>query len=159
MKYFSKYLPVPGEIKKGDLVMDTDGMIHEAPDSWIGQKDIIAKQFLCSRDIQVGDEAYGITADGTYKKHNLLTEQDAVKLAKTEGDFKTIGEVSPAAIWVKEGMEFEDDAIKLMYKEINGGTKACGVDWYKKLVKFDPVMAEVFSPYIEFKCPTCNTFH
>lgn len=117
--YFAKYLPVEGEIKEGDWVLSS----HKDPNlgPWLyhligkeweeyeedckwypGKK---AKLFLCSRDIQVGDKVqwcYG-TMNFIEEQRTFLEEVDA---------FKVIGEISPKAIWVKEGDEFEEDQIR-----------------------------------------------
>lgn len=158
-KYFTKYLPVPGEIEKGDLVMDTDGMVHETPDSWIGQKDIIAKQVLCSRDIQVGDKIrceypstlhFDVECLRTYEKstnvpHWVVRGTDGKEYYYDKNNsFKVIGEVSPAAIWVKEGMEFEENDIQY-WLEMSGV-------WFR----FNKPKV---NGLVRFKCPTCNTFH
>ena len=70
------------------------------------------KLFLCSRDIQVGDklikdgveyEAHsrpdGVPFIGYYNKDWCYIDNDC---------FKVIGEISPDATWVKEGMEYDE---------------------------------------------------
>lgn len=71
-QYFAKYLPVEGEIKKGTryrigkslgLGAYGEGYIGTAaidftPNAQRDQQANIVKLFLCSRDIQVGDEVY-----------------------------------------------------------------------------------------------------
>lgn len=56
-KYFTKYIPADGEIKEGDMVLDT--LSGEIVCWWDGNNwdkyDKKVKLFLCSRDIQVGD--------------------------------------------------------------------------------------------------------
>lgn len=56
MKYFAKCLPIEGEIKEGDhiLINNIIGIVGSAVEFFEGCKKV--KLFLCSRDIQVGDE-------------------------------------------------------------------------------------------------------
>ena len=126
--YFTKYIPVMTKMQ-------------------IGADVPVQHLFLCSRDIQVGDkvkyqyhfEGQARYADGIVKsipeKHeDYVTYHLDIEGVDTPslgiGTFKVIGEVSPNAIWVKEGMEFEEEDV------------------------------DIFSIlYIKFKCPTCNTFH
>lgn len=76
------------------------------------------KFFLCSRDIQVGD----ITWDG-FEVASLPNEEGCYRLVPHNGvigmsghweknPIKKIGEVSPDATWITEGMEFEEDDVK-----------------------------------------------
>lgn len=112
-KYFTKYIPVEGEIKEGDMIRHpTTGNVSTHFDGdgvhWINNhtdwKKV--KLLLCSRDI---------------------TLDDCV--------IKVIGEISPDAIWVKEGDEFEEDEVNIIQLPIS------------KL------------NHVEIKCPTCGRFH
>lgn len=107
MKYFTKYLPVEGEIKEGDYYLNngtptkrTEGTEDK---SYLNQQKV--KLFLCSRDIQVGDTVH-------YPLNNYIPVQ-WLGGNLTGHEFKVIGEISPNAIWVKEGDEFDEDQIKL----------------------------------------------
>jgi hypothetical protein len=129
-KYFTKYLPVEGEIKEPCFVQDdnifSDNKIvelvkvdtsikdhHFALDirngtySHEGMKKLKkVKLFLCSRDIQVGDEYY------KYGKDKTLF---GVYSEPTPDCFKVIGEISPdALIYVKEGDIFIENYIELV---------------------------------------------
>lgn len=82
MKYFAKYIPVKEKVKL----------------------------FLCSRDIQVGDE---ITNSNYY---NTSLKVDELPLRKAYKNwYKIIGEISSDATWVKEGDEFTEDQIKAYF--------------------------------------------
>jgi hypothetical protein len=118
MKYFTKYLPVEGEIKEGDMYHNGIGVGPAYKnENWKGQK---VKLFLCSRDIQVGDKVRGeypstlgfdvecLRTDDSIVPHWAVKGQDGKEYYYAKQDsFKVIGEVSPDATWVKEGDEFE----------------------------------------------------
>lgn len=112
-QYFTKYLPVEGNIFPKDKFIHTlyEGVIHtnedvtplkEHPD----YKKV--KLFLCSRDIQVGDEL-------THIRTGLKTKKQLGKSLSGEW-IKVIGEISPDALaYVKEGDEFDENEIKYGY--------------------------------------------
>lgn len=142
--YFTKYLPVEGKIQEGDMTIGVRGHIAPAitPDDynnsygpyWIGRK--LVKLFLCSRDLQVGDKFF----DERFLYEEFEVESVYHLQRLNDGKrFKTIGEISPAAVWVKEGDEFDEDEIKL--------PEDLGY----------PFLAQ--RKYCRFKCPTCKTFH
>lgn len=136
--YFAKHLPVEGEIKEGDHYLFNNN-------NDIATKDVIneiklhsegytrAKLFLCSRDIKVGDKVQGtiLTGDNVYvtdeQGYNLKENIHNISLKEAQimDAFKVIGEISPEAIWVKEGdefniTEFRDRLIGWSYnKEVN----------------------------------------
>lgn len=132
MKYFTKYLPVEGEIKKGDRVIDPDfaslGTRLEALTDKEGKTikergGSKVKLFLCSRDIQVGDKYFHDTYH-PYPKGDMADTNTKVMnahmMVSNEGEnydgdwsYKVIGEISPEATWVTEGTEFEDDDISV----------------------------------------------
>ena len=158
-KYFAKYLPVEGEIKEGDVTKGSSGAFYDITKIHVAtnKKGLtnykLFKLFLCNRDIQVGDKAYGIIHTGEYKEHNLLTCEDAVKLAKTEGDFKVIGEISPDAVWVKEGDEFNQDdfIIQCRYCMLSGETNLHHKLGCEKKSKESLI--------VKIKCSQCKTYH
>lgn len=130
-KYFAKYLPAEGEIKKGSVAQGDDLFYRiESIDkgkrlvrSTKGQSLFINKLklvelFLCARDIKAGDIVY-VPVYKTYGK-----VYDNYRESKTEvevfGKFypevfpkkdlvKPIGKISPEATWVKNGDEFDED--------------------------------------------------
>jgi hypothetical protein len=84
-------------------------------------KNIENKLILCSRNIQVGDDFQDengnkfvcTSIDKVYPHKSIYSE------GKWEKDwhdktkcFKVIGEISPDATWVTEGMEFEEAEVK-----------------------------------------------
>lgn len=118
MKYFAKYLPVEGKIKKGDYIIDSLGVRKvetkqglQALESASHIKKV--KPFLCSRDIQVGDKVYRekledwevFDKEPEHTNHGSWGFLSEVK----PSDFKVIGEISPEATWVKEGDEFDEE--------------------------------------------------
>ena len=81
--------------------------------------------------------------------------------------YKVIGEVSPQAIWVKEGMEFEEDEceIRVVVTEFEFVPQFCEDEYQYYNPKLDekfvvPKNERLVREHpIEFKCPTCNTYH
>ncbi len=110
-KYFTKLLPGNGEIKKrtGSTVIDGEvGKCLRENDNGFDYYEEV-KLFLCSRDIQVGDIVKLKTFDGYV---DFPVENEGAKQATIHnGSVKVIGEVSPDATWVKEGMEFEEENV------------------------------------------------
>lgn len=113
-QYFAKYLPVEGEIKEGDYYSSATGIYKHT-----GGKNYVilstykkVKLFLCSRDIKVGDKVFCFDVHLNNPLHPPERYIDPWRI-RTEGDtcnacIKVIGEISPNAIWVKEGDEFEE---------------------------------------------------
>lgn len=154
MKYFTKYLPVEGEIRESDigqLVRRENNTFKFQPNNILNHPQEYAKTkvellnykgykvvkpFLCSRDIQVGDK-YLTPPD--FKER--ICEDNSYDFSNC---FKVIGEISPDAIWVKEGDEFEENQIEGSH-EINTPTRY--------LYNRDKILC------YKIKCPTCGTFH
>jgi hypothetical protein len=166
MKYFAKYLLVGGEIKSGDMVLKpafrwyamNGDPIDEPPYLEIAGEDEVedfpkfklAKLFLCSRDIQVGDEIRNPqlqldaewTVVPTTKDIKDLMEvclQEALK----HNCFKVIGEISPEATFVKEGEEFDEGDFKLATDIIRPKKGANG---------------EYLPPWAWMRCKCCGEF-
>jgi hypothetical protein len=124
MKYFTKHLPVEGEIKEGDHVRRQNSGKVEGPCTDISllildKHDQKVKLFLVSRDIQVGDNTFDLDDNYNYGIVKEIIESEAY-FNESDLDsrylillYKVIGEVSPNAVWVKEGMEFEEKDIQL----------------------------------------------
>lgn len=107
-QYFAKYLPVEGEIKEGLPALFTDGVIAIPLQCNVelakknGAK--VVKLFLCSRDVNLGDDVLDSNFNKHYVSDNYMTNKH-----QWEGNwFKVIGEISPNAKWVKEGDEFDE---------------------------------------------------
>ena len=120
-KFYAKYLPVDGEINVGDTFHSkwrsehkfvhhvtvgsiTDDLYISENGTPYSKSDATSKVklFICSRDIQVGGEFYAIDMSKQIAKENY---------EKLDHDFKVIGEVSPEAIWVKNGDEFDTEEL------------------------------------------------
>lgn len=151
MKYFTKYIPVEGRPEPGDIIIK-DGKLSKVGCHGLGSatKWKKAKLFVCSRDIEVGDKVNGdidafnlgivtkIEGVVAWVKENTTNrEEDWMKSSL----YKVVGEVSPGAIWVKEGDEFEREELF---------AHGVGHNW-----------SEEFSGSLKFKikCPTCKSFH
>lgn len=154
-QYFAKYLPVEGEIKKGDyvkcngaqgIVTDTWGSItvlekDGEEHNWRSDIPKLHKLFLCSRDIQDNEEFY-FSPNPIYYSDKKQTMRKLERKLLAENSvlpkfvYKVIGEISPEAVWVKEGDEFDiEDVI---------------ITQYKKHPELNTVKVE---------CPNCNHFH
>lgn len=187
MKYFTKYLPVEGEIKEGDTALNNHGNPFTVTIAY-SKEQVLAlnnnphfkkvKLFLCSRDIQLGDIVFNkYYSEYQWPAGKILNTNsevmDAGMLSGGEPDhttdykypegeweyhhqtYKVIGEVSPNAIWVKEGMEFENEELIVHVDEYNRFTIPV---WLAHLRFVGGKDKE--KPYtIQFKCFTCNTFH
>jgi hypothetical protein len=166
MKYFAKYLPVEGEIKDKDFYRvegittlwknqtggtDTSEFTCYPVERWYDKKVSPVKLFLCSRDIQVGDSA---CAKGTF--HNIAGfewKEHHAKEYNNNADgyyYKVIGEISPEAVWVTEGMEFDED--DLVFKRVD---RENGGGW--KYVEVEDTAG--FPTIVEIKNPSCKHFH
>jgi hypothetical protein len=141
-KYFAKYLPVEGEIKK-------------------------VKLFLCSRNIEVGDKYYYNGTETDICDSEIRLEQIKEQEEKHgQKRFKVIGEISPEAIWVKEGDEFNEVDVRgrLIYFDAFGEASSYHKSVqesiiYKKYDIDDPGSKRgMFFKYIQIKCKCCNTF-
>lgn len=119
-KYFAKYLPVGGEIKKEDMVIwhhqqgtSIPMKRSELHPSWL-RNSIIKKVelFLCTRDIKIGEDFVHIE-----KGEGLFTVADELDLQKMEGwknmkkVYKVLGSISPEATWIKENDEFNESSL------------------------------------------------
>lgn len=110
--YFTKYLPVEGEIKAGDKHICLDnGLVCDTRADMVyfvnNENHKKVKLFLCSRDIQVGDIVKTRYYEGLKDFH--CGNEGARQAAINNGSFKIIGEISPDALrYVKEGDEFDE---------------------------------------------------
>lgn len=115
-QYFAKYLPVEGEIKEGDTyrVKGTEKILvankyFKEMDQSLLEK---VKLFLCSRDIQAGDEYYFLPNPIYYSENKQTYKRLDQKLVEENPllprfMYKVIGEISPEATWVREGDKFD----------------------------------------------------
>lgn len=176
LKYFCKYLPVEGEIKIGGMTQGTAGGFYDVTEVEImlNEKGLMKykpfKLFLCSRDIQVGDEVLSTLNNKRYiveqvkgflfRIGSTVYDKDNIThLYKTY--FKVIGEISPEAIWVKEGDEFDEDELEPVLFYSKHPDESIYLDDIKRLEhwnKLNPIPTQYISK-IEIKCPTCKQFH
>jgi hypothetical protein len=198
MKYFAKYLPVEGEIKEGDKFFAWDTLqsrLAVLADKNSPAPIKIAKLFLCSRDIQVGDkvrasgcvrrdkqldghpvEIYGYRYDAAKEITLKVPKQGANKdlwsieeddtLVTDSSIVKLIGEISPDAIWVKEGDEFEEDNLRIQvdFKRPDSDYPWLKTDMYnlhhlneELILQEDDIF--VSKDTIQVRCHTCKNFH
>ena len=175
-KYFTKYLPVEGKIL-GCKRSECAGMCSaKEPLKSNCDNSGPHKLFLCSLEIQVGD-LIGSSKNGlfTATEHHVEKHKGAY--------FKIIGEVSPAAVWVTEGMEFDEEQVRIeVYASHKAGTYYMPKDkWYlitelnveeKSCFVFDKYQDAdgqyydetdfdylLLKDVVNFQCPTCKTFH
>jgi len=149
MKYFTKYLSIDGKIQKDDFLLQNDVGITQCLSDTEGERLTKTgykkvKLFLCSRDINYKDKFFfkdnpteminkgGLDSDDRY------WVSDGETLYSKGECFKVIGEISPEAIWVKEGDEFEQNQIKINYP---------------------PTLLSSNNTMITIKCSQRNSFH
>ena len=86
---------------------------------WIKKGYFKSKFYLCSRDIQVGEEflqkgIFAIHPTARFVATEVTEEwikDDENKKYAPATVYKIIGEISPDVTWVKEGDEFDEDQI------------------------------------------------
>jgi len=129
--YFSEYLPVEGDIKRGsNQLIWKEGIfspvsIDKMPKStneiaYQREGYRVVKLFLCSRDIQVGDKVCDVNDNSIFAdvvgvngtKIYAKLDGKACILHNTGGIMKIIGEISPDATWVTRGMKFDETEIQ-----------------------------------------------
>ncbi len=112
MKMFAKWIPTEGDansLKKDEFYFSyIDGIRYKKSRDTqpLTPEDTIAKFCLCTRDIQVGD---WVTFDNGQE---MFADADILNALKKDG-FKVLGVISPAAKWVKEDDEFDDDEVNI----------------------------------------------
>lgn len=175
-KYFAEYIPVEGEIKEHSMVFADGklGTVVYASKYGIGyevefpdERNVFpftpeyikpAKLCLCSRDIQIGDKVIGShKIEGVYfgKSQSgdfIINWEDGNTVCGLHDPdaFKVIGKISPDAIWVTRGMEFDEDDVCIMATD-----KHFDISNPIEVVKKEDI-GEI---WVEIKCPTCKTFH
>jgi len=165
MKKFAKYLPVEGEIEVPCIVLETltNGKTELFQVDNFNDINLetqkLAKLFLCSRDIQVGDDIQHTSGE------NGVCDEIIGDALHFSGDieghyssinqwFKVIGKISPKAVWVTEGMEFDEGDIAYRFSD-NGKD----IILQPSAFPSDEVEEWGNPSYIVIKCPTCKQFH
>jgi hypothetical protein len=176
--YFTKYFPIEGVIQVGDKLRSESCSKHavtvthiEDDIYWTDEPDFhnamgasyfgIRKEkavklgplIICSTEIKIGDTV--IEADGKEFEWTRMMDNTLSK----EGVFRKVGEISKDALWVKEGMEFDREELKIWKscdsvssKQI---TEAFGGVWTHKE---DRIVTPGKVMRVEVKCPCCKTF-
>jgi hypothetical protein len=123
------------------------------------------KPYLCSRDIGIGDKFYRkyTKAVGYTPEMECIGMDTTGTVLYSEGInddiynpkdlcFKIIGEISPDAVWVKEGDEFDRDDIMYTVSDVDEPDeyRGCGSNFFK---------STSLPKRIGIKCPTCKKFH
>lgn len=199
-KYFCKYLPVEGEIKEGDICyftqfkeFGTATMVYDElcfvsfPQESKGSltspisRNLDDKQpyklFLCSKDILVGDKYFNEDFDYT-KYPNESIANASSEMVGVNSSYKVIGEISPDAVWVTEGMEFDDDEIQPTTKIYSWQDEEGVEEQFKNFIqkgkgyishsilsrdRYKDAPPEIdFSVKVEpyqIKCSQCKTYH
>lgn len=130
--YFAKYLPVEEHFHYvGAIIRDKEtgaiGIIKKVGEGINETQFEHVKLFLCSRDIQAGDKVWFNDPNPNVEGFkdwsgygSIVGEEDnmiGVDLGHTSTwepstqFIKVIGEISPEAIWIKEGDEFEGEEV------------------------------------------------
>ena len=175
MKYFLKYILVPGLIELGvtiawdeNINIPEQGIHYRKTGRRIGailknivdftdlkergHNPIMAHLCLCSHDIQVGDIVW---TERGFKR----VPEDTLHLALEEKSFKIIGEVSPEASWLKEGMTFDDNDISVeAWVKRDTWFKMGMLKDFKETVSYQ--VGEEWKVVVLFRCPLSpNHFH
>lgn len=160
-KYFTKYLPVEGEIfqnnqflfkgnlyKAGQIDQDRiEDFNHDKTFPLSQCKKV--KLFLCTSEIKVGDEVMdfyfnkGIFTEEEERPEWIIVTYNGITTSEDrKNTFKVVGEVSTDAVWVTDRMEFNEHEVRLMNDLSHSlGNPPKAITYYRIL------------------CPTCKTFH
>lgn len=206
--YFAKYLSVEEEIKEQDLASYKDNIVrvdefthddtvaifnldgsenqyNEVKEDVFKELAKKVKLFLCSRDIQVGDEldcVYTLPDGGDFHKKGevVLNGNGIDNIAYTiktkdafypsgfgkefipkEYAYKVIGEISPEAIFVKENDEFAEEQINKQWYDDSGSDDQPWKDFkgYDKYMTWEELQKENTKLRIQIKCSNCGHFH
>lgn len=183
MSYIAKYLPEDGNVKEAKMVfykgevyehvhllnnkdpkeytfIRYEGQLSGYHEKWTALT--IAKLYLCSNDIQLGNDVIGINMEGEFIKGELVNigeffcriDENAPSddMTEVKDTYKIIGEVSSKATWVKDGMLFEESDFRMLL--INQGYKI-----EQKSLEYVPESdRDNWKPHIQFKCKSCSTF-
>lgn len=155
MKKFAKYLPIEGEIKKYDNALNpSNKKVVRVNAACL--KNLVTREwkkvklFLCSRDIQVGDK---VKIEGGFKNNYIIDRKEQI----TELNYKVIGKISSDAVWVTEGMEFDEDEWSLFGYYSNTPYVLEGL---MKNPEYQEEYKEMYHDFVvKIKCPTCKQFH
>lgn len=204
-KYFAKFLPVEGEPKEiGDYYEIEKGSVgvilektskpfrfrtrgltgyfkdKEAPDNILSQKKM--KLFLCSKDIEVGDEIYlpnflmEMYSDESFDKVEVTSINEKTEVYhfqvkssfggmlhsgvyKYDNPYKIVGEISTEVIWIKEYDKFGQEDIKRQFYDDSGSSDSEWFDYCPLHTEEDWNETPIDQKRIQIKCSQCQNFH
>ena len=193
--FFVRFLPSDDELKENDFILwkkefylvakqlgpiasDLHVYMKDGKSRWIPKEDIPSlrpyKYFLCTRDIQIGDEVLFqlapnvspwqklVVIDKWDDEHKTIILKDGdVKIYTSNDNWccKIKGPISSGAGWVRNGDELASEQIKIWMKpgSISSRTltELSGHPWSHKedRIQTPPTVAD-----IQVKCPFCDCF-
>ncbi len=174
IRFFTKYLPVDGIITKGDYFLMGENkrvtLCEADKDAEYFTKEGYqkVKLFLCSDDIQVGDNVFLENGYNYFSKAiDKINNSDRDIILETMPEnrksgtidyremVKVLGEVSPDAIWIKNDMEFDKTDVQ-RYVIANDSLPVLPLAWGDELKSRHP---DQYRDAYKFKCGNCKTFH
>ncbi len=168
MTYFTKYLPVDGEVKIGDIYYNH--LIHtyqsrtcEEDNSYVGFQKV--NLFLCTNDLQAGDSIQNVAGekgicDGVGNGNIWYHIGDSYGIYSGQKYwFKVVGEISPEALtFVNEGAIIDEEGIQLCYWPGGSGSEIWNVVPWDK-IKFLRNNTDKFYTMAKIQCGKCKHFH
>lgn len=147
-------LPVEGKVMQGKPAIAPNGNVFhklEEPFFRNAEKDELkpAKLFLCTKDIKIGDKVKERLTTGEWMDWSVDNENDL----DLEHQVKVVGEISPRAIWLRDGNLIPKDHIRLFHKAKIGEPER--VLW--KMQDLDERLRKEF--YIAILCTNCLQYH
>lgn len=203
MKYYLKYLPVEGDVKEGDY-WTREGSKHaikainvhkEMPGltakyshvitkgdyiKHIGGK--LAKLFLCTSEVHVGDRVNYLHQHGTIEEttveaaHFDIVESDGCRIHIYDKDlpnvYEIIGQIAPVDDWLRQDMILELHQVQI-YSNPNAiplQELSAMPSWFynQSRLRYRKYIERTFpnedwikyvDTYVEVQCPTCKRFH
>jgi len=175
-KYFTKYLPVEGEIFQNNQFLFKDNLYKAGQIDQDRVEDFNhdktfplsqckkVKLFLCTSEIKLGDTWYsdwfhpypnGEVADTNTK---VMDANMSVGGPNDEHHpFKVVGEVSINAVWVTDRMEFEENEVEIHVNHRKFPDMSFLLsDWEEYRTLKNKTNRNLLTKLL---CPTCKTFH
>lgn len=170
--YFTKWIPIGGEIQDDNWAFKKDGTliyVNKAAAKYLSEDWIKAQLSLCTRNIQPGDKCR-TTADinGSIGEREVKERVDGFLTVDTSDIqkgktltllrrewFKVTGPISKGAKWVKEGDEFDEEEVaKAICKP--GKEQLIISESLQEWEEWIPNNG--FIKCIAIKCPLCGDF-
>jgi len=169
--YFAKFLPVEGTVGKDDWFLDGSvyfkAFAYNFKDSEGNQVLNIPNEpmenftkvelFICSKEINEGDEVLDPETGDKFKIKSW--EKHA-----NEHYLKIIGKLSPDAIWVRNGDEFNEEELQMIVKHRSFPDMDMVFDTvsnYEDFFRKNPSLAQEgkYTAYVAVLNSTCQHFH